>query len=143
MTARGCTVAASTPPCPVCGMVYADFRGWYPGGFKGPLSGHKRGAWEQHVENCQDYTADALSFEVVAAPTVARDASGVRDLGTCILDAGTRQAVAYAPEWCVADDWGAEATEADAATLAFEADWTARETLARELLGSDYERAVA
>ena len=54
--------APEPPPCPACGVRYADWRGEYPGGFKGALSGHKASAWAMHCERCEAYPADAAEF---------------------------------------------------------------------------------
>ena len=55
--------APEPAPCPACGVRYADWRGYYPGGFRGSLSCRKASAWEDHVTHCEDYPATAADFD--------------------------------------------------------------------------------
>ncbi len=75
MSPRKRTPLLDKPPCPVCGVAYADWRGEYPGGFKGALSGHKASAWAMHCERCEDYPAGAADFDPAAFAPLDPDAA--------------------------------------------------------------------
>lgn len=105
------------PPCPACGVRYADWRGEYPGGFKGALSGHKASAWAMHCERCEAYPADAADFNPAAWDPAST----------------------YCERVYTADEWGAD-TETDPVAVCLTVAWEGRERMARVILGPDYDR---
>ncbi len=117
--------------CPTCRVTYRAFRCGYTiqKGAVATPNRVKAECWAMHLEACDAFDVDAVSFDVVAFDA-RPDATHALSL-TCL----TRL-----PSVPVAgDEWGGEDPEADA----FERDWAWREAEARAVLGVDYGRAVA
>lgn len=113
------------PPCGVCGVRYADWRGEYPGGFKGPLAAHKASAFAMHCERCEDWPAAALAFDVARFDAL--------DGRTC-----------FQPLTDPRDDSTDDpfSGDVDPVAVCLEVAWAAREALARRILGADFQRVT-
>lgn len=109
--------APEPAPCPACGVRYADWRGYYPGGFRGSMSCRKASAWEDHVAHCEDYPGGAADFNP-AAWDPART---------------------YCEPTSTGDEWGAD-VETDPVAVCLSVAWEGRERVARAILGPDYDR---
>lgn len=110
--------------CPACGVTYRNFRCGFAFGraAKGSVAapnGAKAEAWAVHVDTCDAWDMEAVSFEPAAF-----DASRT----------------SYTPVPSAADPFGAD--DLDPVEVCLTVAWEAREALARRILGADYERVT-